>query len=148
MLLVFFTWGTANFMMKLVGFNAESANGGTHPFLVHLYNTVDPASGALAIVIGYIIAGGSFGIAGGGKLGVSRWYLLAGVVGACYITGNWAFLRLTETVDISVLAPVIGLSVTLPVVLGIMTLGESVTPRKIAGILLALAAGVLLSGQS
>ena len=128
--LVMAMYGTANFIMKLVGMNLDSS------------------SGTLAIVLGYTVAGTTVGLVYGGTVGWSVGYVLAGLVGAFYIIGNWAFLRLSRTEDLSVIAPLAALSVVVPVVLGVLLLGEPVTIRKTLGILAALGAGYLLSGQS
>ncbi len=125
--LVLVTWGMANFLLKVVG------------------TRIDNSSGALAIVVGYVIVGGIFGIAGGGRLGMTWPYAVAALIGALYIIGNWAFLRLAQTEEITVLSPVAGLSVILPVVLGFLLLGETLTVKKLLGIAFALLAIVFLA---
>lgn len=125
--LVLLTYGIAAFLLKIVG------------------NRLDASSGALAIVVGYAIAGTLFGVIGGGRLGTTWPYGVAAIVGAFYIIGNWAFLRLARHEDISVLAPLTGLSIALPVILGFLLLNEAVTVRKLIGIAFAFIALVLLS---
>ena len=127
MLLVLTTWGAATFLLKLVGVR------------------MDNSSGALAIVVGYAIAGVAFGTLGGGRLGLSWAHAGAALIGALYIIGNWAFLRLAATEDVSKIAPLANLSVAIPIILGIILLGEPLTVKKLVGIAFALAAVVLLS---
>ncbi len=126
MALVFATWGTATFLLKFVGAR------------------IDHSSGALGIVVGYVITGLIVGIAGGGRLGVSWAYVGALVTGACYIIGNWAFMRLGKIEDVTVIAPITSLSVIVPILLGFFLLGEPVTVKKSIGIVLAMIATVLL----
>jgi len=130
LVLVLAMWGIPTFMLKIVG------------------TRLDNSSGALGIVVGYVIVGAILGVAGGGRLGLTWAYAIAASIGACYIIGNWAFLRLAQTQDISVLAPITSLAVVIPIALGFLMLGEPVTPRKLVGIAFALAAIVLLSDGS
>ena len=125
--LVFVTWGTATYLLKFVGMR------------------LDHSSGALGIVIGYVITGLLPGAGGGGKLGMSWGYVGAFATGACYIIGNWAFMRLGRLEDVSVIAPITSLSVLIPILLGLILLGEPMTLRKGIGIFLALIATVLLA---
>jgi drug/metabolite transporter (DMT)-like permease len=125
--LVFLTWGPANFLLKVVG------------------ERLDGASGALGIVVGYLIAGSILAASGGARFGLSWVHAGAVAIGACYIVGNWAFLHLARTEDVTALAPLAQLAVLIPVVLGFALLGEPVTPRKLAGIAFGVIAIVLLA---
>lgn len=125
--LVLATYGVAGFLLKVVGVR------------------LDNASGVLGIVIGYAITGVLLGIAGGGKVGASWPYVAAAAIGALYILGNWAFLRLAQTDDISTLSPFASMSVAVPIILGFVLLSEPVTLKKLAGIACAIAALLLLS---
>ena len=125
--LMLVTFGVAGFLLKIVG------------------TRLDNSSGALGIVVGYVIAGTIFGLGGGGRLGLSWAYVGAAAIGAAYIIGNWAFLRLAHTEEISVLAPLANLSIVVPIVLGVLLLGESFTIRKLLGIAFALVAVILLA---
>ena len=127
LVVVLTTFGAAGFLLKIVS------------------TRLDNSSGALGIVAGYVIAGTILGLGGGGKLGLSWAYMGAGTIGAAYIIGNWAFLRLAQTEEISVLAPLANLSIVVPIVLGMLLLGESFTVRKVVGIAFALVAMILLS---
>jgi len=125
--LVLVTWGAAGFLLKIVGVR------------------LDNSSAVLGIIIGYTIVGTVFGFAGGGSLGITWVHGLAALIGVCYIVGNWAFLHMARTEEISVLAPLAGLSVVVPIVLGLLVLGEPFTMRKLIGILFAMIAMILLS---
>jgi bacterial/archaeal transporter family protein len=125
--LVMVTWGSANFLLKIVG------------------ERLDSYSAALAIVVGYVVVGTTFSLAGGGRLGVTWPHGVAAIIGALYIIGNWAFLHLARTEDISSLSPMAGLAIVLPIVLGFALLGEAITLKKLTGIVFALVAIVLLS---
>ena len=124
---VLFTWGLANFLLKVVG------------------SRIDPFSGALAIVVGYVIAGVIFGLAGGGRISLTWTHALAAFIGSLYIFGNWAFLRLSQTEDITTLAPIANLSIVFTIFLGFLILHETLTLKKVFGILFALVAMILLS---
>jgi drug/metabolite transporter (DMT)-like permease len=127
LLLVLATWGLGNFLLKPVGMR------------------LDNSSGALGILTGYVITGLIFGIGGGGRLGLTWGHGMAALVGACYIVGNWAFLHMSRTEDITTLAPLASLAIIVPIVLGFLVLGEPFSIRKLVGIVFALVAMVLLS---
>jgi|GEM_PF-533656 len=129
LLLMLGTWGAAGFLMKIIGVR------------------IDSYSAVLGIVIGYVIVGLALGFNGGGKLGVSWSYGAALIVGGCYIVGNWAFLKLARMEEVSVIVPLGGLNIIIPIVLGILLLGEAITLRKLAGIIFALLSILLLSGR-
>jgi len=76
---------------------------------------------------------------------VSVGHLAAVAVGACFVAANLAFYRLLETGPVARLSALAGLYVVVPVVLGAVLLREQ--PRAVhwAGIVLAMAALVLLS---
>jgi glucose uptake protein GlcU len=120
------TWGTANFLLKVVG------------------SRLDHFSGALAIVVGYVVAGSVFAF-GGGKLAFTWTHATAALIGALYIIGNWAFLRLSQTEGITTLAPIGSLAVVLSIVLGFTILHEPLTLKKLIGIVFAFIAVILLA---
>ncbi len=126
LLMVVAMWGTANFLMKVVG------------------SRISSASGVLGIVIGYSAIGLWIALSGGGRIGTGVGYLGALAVGALYIGGNYAYLRLAQREDISAIAPIGSLTVVIPVALGFLLLGEPMTLRKLVGFACALAAVVLL----
>jgi bacterial/archaeal transporter family protein len=121
------TWGTANFLLKIVG------------------TRLDHFSGVLAIVAGYVVAGTIFATAGGGRLAFTWAHATAALIGALYIIGNWAFLRLSKTEEITTLAPIGNLAVVLTILLGFVVLHEPLTVKKLVGILFAIIAVILLS---
>jgi bacterial/archaeal transporter family protein len=76
------------------------------------------------------------------------WPFAAAVtVGMLFPIGNFFFYRLTQTGDVSRFAPVTALYVIVPIVCGVLLLGETMTGRKIAGVALALAALWLLNSE-
>ncbi|NUQ12248.1 MAG: DMT family transporter [Gemmatimonadaceae bacterium] len=79
--------------------------------------------------------------------GFSRYHLLSIVIGAMFVLANLAFYKLSQTEQVSTLAPLTALYVIVPVVLGMFFLGEPPTARKVIGIILGLASLYLLSGM-
>ena len=86
----------------------------------------------------YAIASGSFHFVVG-----SLWGALAGLF---ILTGFYNFAHSLGTGSISINAPVFRLSFVLTAALAVLLLGEPLTPYKVAGIALALAAVWLLLG--
>lgn len=74
-------------------------------------------------------------------------FAAAVIVGMLFPLGNFCFYRLTQTGDVSRFAPVTALYVAVPIVCGVWFMGESITPRKMAGVALALAALWLLNSE-
>ncbi len=72
-------------------------------------------------------------------------HTVAIVVGSCYVIANWGFYRLAETSQISTLTPLTTLYMVIPILLGALLLGERPTPTQYCGMVLALAAAVLLA---
>lgn len=129
LLFVLGTWGLANFLMKIVGVR------------------IDAASAVFGIVTGYAIVGITTGIVDGGRFAINSGFVWAMVVGACYILGNWGYVRLARTEDVSAIAPVTGLNIAIPIVLGILVLGEPITARKLIGVGFAFLSIILLAGR-
>jgi drug/metabolite transporter (DMT)-like permease len=86
----------------------------------------------------YAIASGSFHFVAG-----SLWGALAGVF---ILVGFYNFAHSLKTGSISINAPIFRLSFVLTAALAVLALGEPLTPYKVAGIALALAAVWLLLG--
>jgi transporter family protein len=124
------TWGLANFLMKIVGVR------------------IDAASAVFGIVTGYAIVGITTAVLDGGRLALNAGFAWAMLVGGFYILGNWAYVRLARTEDLSTIAPIAGLNITIPIILGFLMLGEPLTIRKLLGILFALVAVVLLQARA
>lgn len=66
-------------------------------------------------------------------------------IGVLFVTGNLAYYRLLQTGEVSRYAPLTALYVAIPVLLGALLLREKLSLAQVAGIVLALAAGYLLS---
>ncbi len=124
------TWGLAGFLMKVVGVR------------------LDAASALFGIVIGYAIVGITTGLIDGGTVTFNGGFVWAMLVGASYILGNWGYVRLAKTEDVSALAPITGLNVAIPILLGIIVLGEPITVRKLVGVAFAGASIYLLAARS
>ena len=60
--------------------------------------------------------------------------------GACLAVGIIAYYEALSTEPVSVVVPIFGLFIALSSAIGIMVLGEELTPRKVLGIGLALVA--------
>ena len=123
-------WGTANFLMKVVGVR------------------MDAGSAVIGIVIGYAIAGFTVSAIDGGRLAWSGSLIASMVIGAFYIVGNWAYVKLARTEDVSTMAPVASLNIAIPIVLGVLLLGEPLTARKLLGIFFAVVAIYLLASKT
>ena len=124
----FLGWGLAIFLMTILGKDLEHR-------VVLVCNLV-----GYLIVNAFVIPKVKFG-----------WTLnhgLAVLVGVLYVVSNLAYYKLSEMGgDASVLGPLTGLYVLVPVVLGFVFLDEAPTARKCAGVVLALAAIYLLAGS-
>jgi len=72
----------------------------------------------------------------------------AAAIGVLFVAANYAYYRLSHSgEEVTVLAPLTGLYVLLPVVLGVALWHEPLSLRKVCGIVLALAAIVLLTWE-
>ena len=118
-------WGLATFTMKVAGQHLD-------PMTVVVYN-----------LLGYFLVGAF--LLPTASYGFSRYHAMGIAIGALFVLGNMAFYKLSQTVQVSALVPLTSLYVVIPVLLGILALGEHLTPRKGIGILLAVAAIYLLS---
>lgn len=121
------TWGLATFTMKVAGSRLD-------PMTVASYN-----------MIGYLGVG--MFIFPKAQLGFTRYHLAAVLIGALFVAGNLAFYKLSQTAQVSSLAPMTALYVAIPVLLGFLTLGEPPTLRKVVGVVLALASLYLLASS-
>jgi uncharacterized membrane protein len=119
------TWGLATFAMKVAGSRLD-------PMTVATYNMV----GYLSVGV-FLLPKAEFGL--------SRYHVVSVVIGALFVLGNMAFYKLSQTAHVSSLAPLTALNLAIPVLLGILLLGEPPTVRKALGIALALAALYFLS---
>ena len=104
---------------------------------------LDPVTIVVCNTVGYLVMG--LALLPRAALAPTPTHALGAAIGILFVLGNMAFYKLSQTTQLSVLAPVTGLYILLPVVLGFTFLGESVTPRKCVGIALALIAMYLLS---
>jgi transporter family protein len=120
-------WGMAIFTMKLAG-------QGLDPMTLAVFN----AGGQL--LIGVLLFSRA-------SLGFSKHHLLGIAVGVLFILGNMAFYKLSQTAQVSTLAPLTALHIAVPILLGIILLGEPVTIRKGVGVLFALLALYFLSSS-
>lgn len=118
-------WGIAVFVMKLAG------------------SRLDPVTTAVFNMFGYVLTG--IFLLPQASFAMTRSHVLAVAIGPLFIMGNMAFYKLSQTNHVSTLAPLTALYVAIPIILGIMVLGEPLTVRKGVGILLAIGAIYLLS---
>jgi len=118
-------WGIAVFVMKLAGAR------------------LDPVTTAVFNMFGYVALG--IFLLPRASFAMTHAHILAVVIGPIFIVGNMAFYKLSQTGHVSTLAPLTALNLVIPIVLGILFLGEPLTLRKGAGILLAIGAIYLLS---
>ena len=124
----FFGWGIAIFLMTIIGKGLEHR-------VVLVCN-----------LVGYLIVNAF--VIPKVRLGWTLNHGLAVLVGMLFVLSNLAYYKLSEMGgQASVLGPLTGLYVLVPVILGFVFLGEPPTARKCAGVVLALAALYLLSGS-
>ena len=118
-------WGLATFGMKIAG------------------ERLDPMTTAGFNILGYLVI--SVFLLPRMSLGMTRYHILAIAIGTMFVLGNLAFYKLSQTTQVSLLAPLTALYVAIPVLLGILVLGEPMSLRKGMGILLAAGAIYLLT---
>ena len=118
-------WGLAVFGMNLAG------------------KQLDPMTVAAFNMFGYFLVGAI--VFPQASFSLTWHHAIAVVVGSMFVLGNMAFYKLSPAGDVSTLAPLTGLYVMIPVVLGLLFLGEPLTLRKGAGAVLAGVAIYLLS---
>ncbi|MDP6356543.1 MAG: EamA family transporter [Planctomycetota bacterium] len=122
----FFGWGLAIFIMTIVG------------------KALDWKTVIVCNLIGYLFANIYF--IPKAKLAWTLNHGLAAAVGILFVLSNVAYYKLCESGgQASVLAPLTGLYVIVPVILGVAFLEEDLTVQKIAGVALAVGAIYLLS---
>jgi multidrug transporter EmrE-like cation transporter len=81
------------------------------------------------------------------KLWSGRWLVLAGISALLYASSFAVYAWILRRQDISRVSPLMGTAVTALVVLGgVMFFGETLSLRRIIGVLLACAAVALLAG--
>ena len=120
-------WGMAIFTMKLAG-------QGLDPMTLAVFN----AAGEL--ILGVILFSRA-------SIGFSKHHMMGIAVGVLFVLGNMAFYKLSQTAQVSTLAPLTALHIAVPIFLGIVLLGEPVTVRKGIGVLFALLAIYFLSSS-
>jgi drug/metabolite transporter (DMT)-like permease len=127
-----FGWGIAVFLMAAVTKGAGRLSLGT----VLVCN-----------LIGYAIAIAA--LARHVQLGWSWNHLLAILIAVLYVGANYSYYHLSQSgQQVTVLAPLTGLYVVVTVLLGVALLHEPVTLRKGLGIVLAVAAVILLTWKA
>lgn len=120
-------WGLATYAMKVAGQRLD-------PFTTVVFNVI-----GYALTLVFILPQA--------RLSLSLTHVLAAGIGILFVIGNLAFYKLSQTQHVSVLAPITGLYIVIPVVLGFVVLHEPLTWRKAVGILLAMSAIYLLSSS-
>ena len=118
-------WGLAVFLMKIAG------------------QKLGPYTCSVFALPGYVLVGLLISPRADYHLTVYHGAALG--IGALYMLGNMAFYKLCGTQDLTALAPITNLSIVIPILLGWMLLGEPISLRRVLGIVLALAAVVLLN---
>jgi transporter family protein len=118
-------WGLGTFIMKIVGQRLD-------PITIVGFNII----GYLGVAL-FLLPRMSFSI--------TRYHLLAISIGMMFVLGNMAFYKLARTTQITTLVPLTALYIAIPVLLGMLVLGEPMTVRKGLGILLAAGAIYLFS---
>ncbi|MBI2193453.1 MAG: EamA family transporter [Planctomycetes bacterium] len=122
----FFGWGLAMFLMTFV---SRSLN----------LSTILACN-----LVGYILT--NLFVLPHVKVGWTLSHGLAVLIGVLFVVSNLAYYQLSKLGgQASILAPLTSLYVVVTILLGFFILGEPSSPRKWAGILLALAAIYLLS---
>lgn len=122
----FFGWGIAILLMTIIG------------------KKLPHSTTLICNLIGYL-AVNAF-VIHKARLGLTLYHGLAVSVGILFVASNLAYYKLSEMGgQASVLGPLTGLYVLVPVVLGPVFLEEKLTPRAWVGIALALVAIYLLS---
>ncbi len=124
-------WGFWGFGMKL-------AYRGSNWVYVYFISAI--ASFSLALTVFVLSRGGANNLSPSWKT-----ILITLASGLCSGGGYLCFVKALEKGDASLVVPITALYPALTVVLAILLLGERLTILKMMGILLALAAGVLIS---
>ncbi len=122
-------WGVAVFLM---GYVSRTLNLGT----ILVCNLVGYAAGIAILARGVHMAW--------------TWnHLLAALLSVCMVVANAAYYRLSHGGEqATILAPLTSLYVVVTVVLSLLLIqGETMTPRRLAGIALAVVAAVLLTWE-
>ena len=118
-------WGLATFLMKIAG------------------QRLGPYTTSVFALPGYVLVGLLISRRADYHLTVHHGVAVG--IGALYMLGNMAFYQLCGMHDLSALAPVTSLAVVVPILLGWVLLSEPISVQRVAGVVLALAAVVLLN---
>ena len=114
--------------------------------MAHLGRTLGMGTILVYNLIGYAIAIAL--LARNASLGWTGNHLLAVATAVSFVLANFAFYRLSHAgEEVTILAPLTSLYVLVAVVLGVLVWHEPITPRKGLGILLGVAAMILLSWE-
>ena len=122
-------WGVAVFLMTFVTRGPGKLNVGT----ILVCN-----------LVGYLLM---IGLLARNVQAAWSWnHLLAVLISVLYVAANYSYYRLSHAGEqVTILAPLTGLYVVVAVLLGFALLGEPLSWRKGLGIVLAVAAVILLS---
>lgn len=111
-----------------------------------------PKGLSLGTILVYNLAGYAIGIgllARNVDIGLSRNHLLAVLISLLYVAANYSYYRLSQAGhQVTILVPLTGLYVVVSVLLGIVLMHEPMTFRKGLGIVLAVAAAILLTTEA
>jgi bacterial/archaeal transporter family protein len=118
-------WGLAAFLMKIAG------------------QKLDAYTCSVFALPGYLLMG--LLIAPRANYQLTWHHGVAVAIGALYVLGNMAFYKLCQTQHVSLLSAVTGVNIIIPIVMGWVLLGEPISIRRVVGIVLAVAAIVLLN---
>jgi len=122
----FFGWGLAILLMTIIG------------------KKLPHSTTLICNLIGYLLV--NVFILHKAKLGLTLHHGMAVFVGVLFVASNLAYYKLSEMGgQASVLGPLTGLYVLVPVVLGPVFLQEKLTPRAWVGVVFAVVAIYLLS---
>ena len=125
--LCLFFWGLATFVMKLAG------------------SRLDPVTTVVCNAIGYLFIG--LVLVPKASLAITPGHMMGVGISLLFMLGNLFFYKLAQTEQITMIAPITALYVTIPILLGFLILREPITFRKCLGIVLALMAIYLLSSS-
>lgn len=121
-------WGLATFVMKLAG------------------SRLDPVTTVVCNAIGYLLIGAV--LLPKASLALTPGHFMGVGISLLFMLGNLFFYKLAQTEQLTTIAPITALYVTIPILLGFLVLREPITLRKCLGIALALVAIYLLSSSS
>jgi drug/metabolite transporter (DMT)-like permease len=120
-------WGAAAVLMKVTA-------GG-----------IGPVSSVVGNTLGYLLIGAF--LLPRAQLSLNWTTAAAVLTGLLFPIGNFFFYKLTQTGEVSRFAPVTALYVIVPILCGVWLFGESMSSRRVIGVVLALAALWLLNSD-